>query len=76
MSSLGEALAGQERSEEAELLLLEGYEGLREAPQASDSHQRDALQRVVDLYDAWDKPEKAQEYRALLPGGQDATASD
>ena len=30
---------------------------------------------VVDLYDAWDKPELAAEWRAKLPTEQDAVAS-
>ncbi len=31
---------------------------------------------VVDLYDAWGKPDKAAEWRAKLPTEQDAVASD
>ena len=27
---------------------------------------RYALERLVELYDAWDRPEKAAEYRELL----------
>ena len=31
---------------------------------------------VVDLYDAWGKPEKATEWRAKLPTEQEAVAKE
>ena len=31
---------------------------------------------IADLYDAWDKPDKAAEWRAKLPTEHDAVASD
>ncbi len=33
-------------------------------------------QALLKLYDAWDKPDKAAEWRAKLPTEQEAVASD
>ncbi len=65
-SFIGECLQLQGRFEEAEELLLAAYPAL--AAQLGPDHRRTqrALQRVVDLYDAWGKPEEAAEYRARL----------
>ncbi len=41
-----------------------------------DHHRRITSDLLVDLYDAWDKPDKAAEWRAKLPTEQDAVASD
>jgi eukaryotic-like serine/threonine-protein kinase len=40
---------------EAEPLLLEGHQGLQENQSANDRQQRDALTRLVRLYEAWDE---------------------
>ncbi len=37
---------------------------------------RQTLKRLIDLYDAWSKPEKAAEWRAKLATEQEAVASD
>ncbi len=63
MSLLGESLAVQKKYAEAEPLLLQGYEQLR-PPKARAHRKREALERVVKLYDAWGKPNKAKEWRA------------
>jgi TolA-binding protein len=70
-SLLGGALLGQKRYTEAEPLLLEGHEGLRQ--QASNipravRQQRltEAVERLVRLYDAWGKKDKADEWRKKL----------
>jgi serine/threonine protein kinase/tetratricopeptide (TPR) repeat protein len=70
-SLLGEALVGQKNYDTAEPLLLEGYEGMtqREAKipmQFKALRLREALQRVVQLYDAWGKPDEAAKWRAIL----------
>jgi hypothetical protein len=66
-SLLGHALLGQARYAEAEPLLLEGYEGLvaheADIPQASKFRTTDAVQRLVQLYEAWGKPEQADRWR-------------
>jgi tetratricopeptide (TPR) repeat protein len=63
-SILGAVLAGQGRFEEAEPLLLDSYAALAAEPQAWHDVQVAALQRIVDLYEAWGQPEKAAEWRA------------
>jgi len=69
-SLLGESLARQEKFEEAEPLLLEGYATLS---QLADDFPRifdQARQRLVELYEAWGHPEQADPYRvaeSVLP---------
>jgi eukaryotic-like serine/threonine-protein kinase len=68
-SLLGGALLGQQKYAEAEPLLLMGYEGMktREAtiPQTDGGDLRipEALDRLIELYIATDKPEEAQRWR-------------
>lgn len=61
-SMLGEAIAGQQRFEEAEPHLLKGLE-LIDDPNAGERLRNEALQRVVNLYEAWDRPEQARKWR-------------
>ncbi len=70
VSRLGECLAGQKRFEEAEPHLLDSYTKMN-PPNAPYPRQkkREALQRVVSLYEAWGKPEEAEKWRAKLPTG-------
>jgi tetratricopeptide (TPR) repeat protein len=67
MSLLGGSLLGQGRSAEAEPLLVAGYEGMRarEARIAvpDQSRLREAAERVVDLYEAGNRPETAAEWK-------------
>ncbi|MCP3964483.1 MAG: serine/threonine protein kinase, partial [bacterium] len=65
-SILGASLARQGHFQEAEPLLTESYLWLadRLGPRAVDA--RDALERVIELYDAWGRPEEAAPYRELL----------
>ena len=67
---LGGSLLGQKKYALAEPLLISGYEGLkaREATIAAAGKPRlpEAGQRLVKLYDAWGKPEKAAEWRNKL----------
>jgi len=69
-SLLGAALAGQEKYPEAEPLLLQGYEGMKKREvQIPADHRirlREALERLIQLYDAWDKPEQADSWRKKL----------
>ncbi len=55
-SLLGESLLGQKKYAESKPLVLSGSKGLPAV--ASD--------RVVRLYEAWGKPEKAAEWRTML----------
>ena len=69
-SMLGGSLLGQMKFADAEPLLLAGYDGMNQRETkipAPDRHRlTDALGRLVQLYDAWGKPEKAAEWRAKL----------
>ena len=65
-SILGANLSGLQRYAEAEPLLIESLSVVENARNASRRTVRGVTQRVVDFYDAWDKPEKAAEFRALL----------
>jgi serine/threonine protein kinase/Tfp pilus assembly protein PilF len=74
-SMLGGALAGQKKFEEAEPLLLEGYSGMKEReakiPANAKVRLTEALQRLVDIYTAWDKPEEAVKWQAVLKESAD-----
>ncbi len=63
----GACLTKLERYEEAQEHLLAGYEGLKKAQGKEHKQTRKALQRLVELYEAWGKPEQAAEWRAKLP---------
>src|SRR5262249_38713560 len=67
-SLLGGSLLGQAKYADAEPLLLAGYEGMKQRaakiPLSGKPYQSAALERIVQLYEAWGKPEKAAEWRA------------
>jgi hypothetical protein len=70
-SLLGQALLGQKKYADAELLLVQGFEGLKQRETNIPAHMRqvrltDALDRLVHLYDAWEKPEQAGKWRKNL----------
>jgi serine/threonine protein kinase/tetratricopeptide (TPR) repeat protein len=72
-SSLGAVLAARKSYAEAEPLLVQGYEGIRAREgQISPLYARfriaEAGQRIVRLYEAWGRPQKAAEWRAKLAG--------
>ena len=49
------------------MALLEAHENLAAAFGANHSRPTSVGRSLVKLYDAWDKPEKAAEWRAKLP---------
>ena len=65
MSLLGASLAGQAKHKEAEALLVEGYEGMQ-PPKPLAHRKREALERVIQLYEAWGKKRLAIEWRKKL----------
>ena len=69
-STLGGSLLGQKKYDEAEPLIVSGYEGMkaREAkiPPPGKPRLAEAAVRVVKLYEDWGKPDKAAEWRAKL----------
>lgn len=72
MSVLGGALLGQKKFAEAEPLLHQGYEGMREREQTiwRDRLTRitDAGERLVRFYETTNQPEKARAWREKLSG--------
>jgi serine/threonine protein kinase/tetratricopeptide (TPR) repeat protein len=69
-SMLGGALLGQQKYAGAEPLLLQGYEGMkqREAKIPADGRGglSEALERLVQLYEAWGKKDEAAKWRKEL----------
>ena len=63
-SILGGCLTLSQRYPEAEALLLGSYAVLEAKLGGQSPEARKALQRIVDLYEAWGRPEQAAEYRA------------
>ena len=71
-SLLGDALLGQAKYVDAEPLLVQGYEGLKarqgQIPRLYARHNvAEAGKRIVQLYEAWGRAEKAAEWRAKVP---------
>ncbi len=79
-SMLGGALLGQNKYADAEPLLLQGYEGLKDRemslPERARPRLTDAVQRLVELYDAWGKNEQANEWRIKLSEAQAAKPAE
>jgi serine/threonine-protein kinase len=71
-SALGDCLAALGRFEEAEPLLVRSPPRIEAVLGQSDRRTHAALRRIINLYEAWDRPEKAAEYRALLPIDKDS----
>jgi tetratricopeptide (TPR) repeat protein len=69
-SLLGAALLGQKKYADAEPLLVRGYQGMkaRQAKGPSEGKARllEALGRLVQLYDAWEKKAEAAKWRKEL----------
>ena len=64
MSLLGASLAGLARYEEAEPLLVDGYENMQVPDSPVWKERKEvARQRIVALYEAWDEPEKAAAWK-------------
>jgi len=81
-SVLGECLTALGRYDEAEPLVLESYEKLQAVQGETGFETRQALPRIVKLYEAWDAAEpnqgyaeKAAEWRAKLPEEKAAEAT-
>lgn len=69
-SLLGEALLDQKRFVEAEQQLVAGYEGLKNhaaaIPPEEKPHVREALVRLVKLYEVWGKNDEVLKWRQEL----------
>jgi serine/threonine protein kinase/Flp pilus assembly protein TadD len=51
----------------AEQLLLKAVEGRRIKLGDNHPHTLESIKKLIDLYEAWNKPEKVEEWRAKLP---------
>jgi serine/threonine protein kinase/tetratricopeptide (TPR) repeat protein len=69
-SLLGESLSGQRRFAEAETFLLDGFVQMKRNENAVAGNRpnafREAIDRIVQLYAAWEKPEQAVKWQATL----------
>jgi tetratricopeptide (TPR) repeat protein len=67
---LGGCLTGLRKFDDAEPLLVSGYDGMKQREKqilaADKSRLHEAGERVVRLYDAWGKPSQAAEWRSKL----------
>ena len=72
-SLLGYILATQERFDEAEPLLLAGNHGMKGKATAPVARQREAIERLIYLYDFWKKPDNAELWRKELSALEPAT---
>ncbi len=63
LSDLGACLTGLGRYPEAETHLMEAYDLLVEGKRADDDLTRVAARRLVALYEAWGRPERADAFR-------------
>jgi serine/threonine protein kinase/tetratricopeptide (TPR) repeat protein len=77
-SLVGACLLGQKKYAEAEPLLLSGYEGMkkREATLSASGKVwlKDALERVIQLYEETDRPDQAAEWKQKLADFEKAEA--
>ncbi len=64
-SVLGDSLAGQKQFEAAEKLLTESYRAIEKSLKPDDKRRKESLARVIKMYEAWERPERAAEYREL-----------
>jgi tetratricopeptide (TPR) repeat protein len=74
-SMLGAALLGRKKYAEAEPHLVQGYQGMnktapsrgdRSLPPTPGQLRTEGLERLVQLYDAWGKPDQATKWRKEL----------
>ena len=65
-SILGRALAGLGRYPEAEELLLDRLAKLEQTQNPGSKRIRSAHEHLIELYDAWERPDRAAHFRALL----------
>jgi tetratricopeptide (TPR) repeat protein len=69
-SELGGSLLSQKKYAEAEPLLLSGYEGMKQCengiPTEGKPRLMEALQRLVQLYKATNRPDQAAEWKQKL----------
>ena len=57
----------QERYDEAEALFTKAVEARRRKLGDEHPDTLESINNLIELYEAWGKPEKAEEWRAKLP---------
>jgi len=67
MNDLAVLYKRQERYDDAEELLIEAVEGRRLKLGNTHPHTLESWQNLIELYEVWGKPEKAEEWRVKLP---------
>ena len=76
---IGAALAGQKKFAEAEPLLIEGYQGMKQQeakiPPFHLIRLPEALQRIIDCYSGWGKTEEVAKWQAELKKVSEAKAA-
>jgi serine/threonine-protein kinase len=63
VSALGECLTVEQRYAEAEPLLIESYNELKSKLGDQEKRTVEARQRLAKLYDGWNKPDQAAQFR-------------
>ncbi|MEP0847607.1 MAG: serine/threonine protein kinase [Phycisphaerae bacterium] len=71
-SALGQAAAEQGAFERAEPLLLEANAVLQNHPESPAKRRREAVERLVRLYERWGRAEQAERWRARQPASRAA----
>jgi tetratricopeptide (TPR) repeat protein len=74
-SVLGSSLAAQGRFAEAEPLLLGSYQTLKADTGEGTQYAPAALARIISLYTAWGRPDRAAPWQALASGPSPPTSS-
>jgi len=74
-SRLGGAIALDGRFVEAEPLLLEACTTLETSPPIATNYRRQAVERIIRLYESWEKPNLAAPWRQRLEAGDDLNAT-
>jgi tetratricopeptide (TPR) repeat protein len=67
LRTLGEALCYTEDREHAEMILQKAFDLSIVASDPHDPKTVKVMQLLIQLYESWDKPEKAEEWRIKLP---------
>jgi tetratricopeptide (TPR) repeat protein len=65
-SALGDCLTHLRRYDEAEPLLVNSFSILKGKRGERDELTLDALSHLIALYSAWERPDKAAQYRTIL----------
>ena len=68
--ALGWCLSQLDQFDEAEALLVRGYQTLLEQRGEADQPTQEALEYLIALYESWNRLEKAESYRRRLNEAQ------